>query len=192
MRVQPHPTADELADRIRTEPRAKVARRLTAVRLALLGQTAGQIAGQVFLSERQVRTWVARYNAGGPDALADRPGRGRTGPLPADQEGRFRARVQAGPTAADGVCTLRGEDIRRILAAEFGVVRSLQAVYDLLHRLGFEPLRPRPRHPRADPAAQDAFKKVYRPRSRPPPPPTPGSESKSGSRTRPGSARRGR
>jgi transposase len=192
MRVTPHHTADQLADRIRTEPRARVARRLTAARLALLGQTAGQVAGPVFLSERQVRTWVGRYNAGGPDALADRPGRGRTGPLPADQEGRFRERLRAGPTAADGACTLRGEDVRRIPAAEFGVARSLQATYDLLHRLGFEPLRPRPRHPKADPAAQGAFEKASRTGSPASPPPTPASRSRCGSRTRRGSARRGR
>jgi putative transposase len=192
MHVEAHRTADELADLIRAESRARVARRLTAVRLALLGQTAAQVADQVLLSERQVRTWVARYNGGGPDALADRPGRGRKGPLPADQEEQLRDRLRAGPTDADGVCTLRGADVRRILEEEFGVLRSLQATYDLLHRLGFEPLRPRPRHPKADPAAQDRFKKASpagSPRSRRP---TPASTSRCGSRTRRGSARRGR
>lgn len=192
MHVEPHRTPDELADLIRSDLRARVARRLTAVRLALLGHTAGDVAGQVLLSDRQVRTWVARYNAGGPDALADRPGRGRKPPLAPDREERLRDRLRAGPTDADGVCTLRGADARRILREEFGVLRSLQATYDLLHRLGFEPLRPRPRHPKADPAAHDRFKKASpaaSPRSRRP---TPGSGSRSGSRTRPGSARRGR
>ena len=192
MHVAPHCTADQLAAAIRAEPRARVARRLTAVRLARLGHTAAGVAGQVLLSERQVRTWVARYNAGGPTALVDRPGRGRKAALTPDQQDRFQDRLRAGPTAADGVCTLRGEDARRILREEFGVRRSLQAVYDLLHRLGFEPLRPRPRHPAADAAAQQRFKKVSpggspksRRRTRP-------SGSKSGSRTRPASARRGR
>jgi transposase len=192
MHVETHRTADQLADLIRAEPRAKVARRLAAVRLALLGQTAAGVAEQVLLSERQVRTWVARYHAGGPDALADRTGRGRKAPLAADQEQRLRDRLRAGPTGADGVCALRGEDVRRILREEFGVPRSLQATYDLLHRLGFEPLRPRPRHPKADAAAQDRFKKVSptaSPRSRRP---APDSGSRCGSRTRPGSARRGR
>ena len=147
MHVEPHRTAEDLADLIRAEPRAKVARRLAAVRLALLGRTAGQIAGEVLLSERSVRAWVARYNAGGTDGLADRPGRGRKAPLAAGQEQRLKDRLRAGPTDAGGVCALRGEDVRRILAEEFGVLRSLQAVYDLLHRLGLEPLRPRPRHP---------------------------------------------
>jgi transposase len=192
MHVHPHRTADQLADLIRGEPRAKLARRLAAVRLAVLGRTAAQVAAEVLLSERQVRTWVARYNTGGPDALADRPGRGRKAPLTPDQEDRLKNRLRAGPTAADGVCTLRGADVRRILRVEFGAARSLQATYDLLHRLGFEPLRPRPRHPRADPAAQDRFKKASPTGSPRPRRPTPGSGSRCGSRTRPGSARRGR
>jgi transposase len=163
-----------------------------AVRLAILGRTAGQVAAEVLLSERQVRTWVARYNADGAGALADRPGRGRRGPLSAADEEGLKDRLRAGPTEADGVCTLRGADVRRILRDEFGVVRPLQATYDLLHRLGFEPLRPRPRHPAADAAAQEAFKKASPtawPRS---PRPAPSSASRSGSRTRRGSARRAR
>ena len=102
---------------------------------------------------------MSRYNAGGPAALLDRPGRGRKGPLDADRVEELKARLRAGPTAADRVCTLRGEDVRRILVDEFAVVRSLAATYDLLHRLGFEPLRPRPRHPKASDEEQEAFKK---------------------------------
>lgn len=190
MRVVPHHTAVELAGLIRSESRGKVARRLAAVRLALLGHTAAEAAAQVLLSERQVRTWVARYNAAGTAGLADAAGRGRKPPLDAGEEARLAARLRAGPTPADGVCALRGEDVRRILREEFGVARCLQAVYDLLHRLGFEPLRPRPRHPSASAEAQAAFKKVSpdsSPRSRRPAPARP---SRSGSRTRPGSASR--
>jgi transposase len=162
MHVEPHRTADQLAGLIRAEKRARVAQRLTAVRLAALGHTASEVGERVLMSERAVRGWVSRYNAGGADALIDRPGRGRKGPLTPADAGRLADRLRAGPTDADGVCALRGEDIRRILADEFGVVRSLQATYDLLHRLGFEPLRPRPAHPKGDPAARAAFKKVCR------------------------------
>lgn len=167
MYVAPHHTADQLAELIRAERRAKVSRRLDAIRLALLGRTAAEVAERVLVTDRQVRTWVARYNDGGADALDDRTGRGRKGPLTAPDQERLKARLRAGPTPADGgVCVLRGEEVVRILKTEFGVTRSLSAVYDLLHRLGFEPLRPRPRHPKADPAAQDRFKRGSRPKSR--------------------------
>jgi transposase len=192
MHVEAHHSADHLAERIRAESRARIARRLSAVRLALLGHTATEVAQQVLLSERQVRTWVARYNDGGIEALADRPGRGRKKPLTDEQEQRLMARLRAGPTETDGVCALRGEDVKRILADEFGVVRCLQAVYDLLHRLGFEPLRPRPQHPKADPRAADAFKKGSPSASRRSAPPAPESGSRCGSRTRRGSGRRAR
>lgn len=188
--VEPRHTPEELAELARAEPRGRVARRLLAVRAALLGRTAAEAGAGSLLCERQVRNWVARYNAGGPGALADRPRAGRPGPLAPDQEARLAQRLRAGPTEADGVCALRGADVRRILEAEFGVARSLPAVYELLHRLGFEPLRPRPRHPRAGPEAQADFKKVC-PRGSPPsPPPGPRSALRSGSRTRPGSDRR--
>ena len=159
MHVEPHHTPDQLAALIRSEPRAKVARRLTAVRLALLGQTAPAVAGQVLLSDRQVRAWVARYNRGGPDALTDQPGRGRRGPLTAEQEGRLRDRLCAGATAADGVCVLRGQDVRRVLESEFGVLRSLQAVYDLLHRRGLRAAAPPPAPPQRRPAAAGGVQK---------------------------------
>ena len=167
MHVEPHHSAEELAGLIRSEKHAKRARRLAAVRLALLGQAAPAIAPQVLLSERQVRTWVARYNAHGLDGLGDLKGRGRKGPLSAAQEQRLKRRLEAGPTPSDGVCAFRGEDVRRILEQEFGVLRSLDSAYDLMHKLGFEPLRPRPRHPQADAQAQEAFKKSS-PKSSPP------------------------
>jgi transposase len=191
MRVEPHDTPEAPADRIRAEPDARVARRLMAVRLAMIGRTAAQIVPQVLSSIRQVYAWVARYNAEGVDGLDDREGRGRKRPLDAAQEEALKARLHAGPTEADGVCAFAGEDVRRILRDEFGVVRSLQAVYDLLHRLGFEPLRPRPRHPKADPAAPEAFKKSSPRRSRRSQPSTPANTWRSGSRTRRASARRG-
>ena len=162
MHVEPHHSAEELAGLIRSESRAKRARRLSAVRLALMGQTAPAIALQVLLSQRQVRTWVARYNASGLGGLDDLKGRGRKGPLSPAQERRLKKRLEDGPTAADGVGAFRGEDVRRILEQEFGVLRSLDSAYDLMHKLGFEPPRPRPRHPGADAQAQQAFKKSSR------------------------------
>jgi transposase len=54
--------------------------------------------------------------------------------------------------------TLRGKDVVRILDAEFGVTYSLDGVYDLLERLNYSCLAPRPRHEKNDPIAQRQFK----------------------------------
>jgi len=103
--------------------------------------------------------WVERYNREGLSGLDTQPGRGRKPPLTAEQAEQLQQRLDAGPLPEDGVCTLRGKDVQRILQHEFGQLRSLNTVYGLLHRLGYSSLVPRPRHPEADPVAQEEFKK---------------------------------
>ena len=56
------------------------------------------------------------------------------------------------------MCTLRGKDVVRILQKEFGVKYSLGGAYDLLARLGYSCLTPRPVHEKSDPAAMADFK----------------------------------
>ena len=73
---------------------------------------------------------------------------------------RFRDRLEAGPTPEDGVCTFRCQDLRRILEEEFGVGLRRQAVYDLLHRLDYSSLMPRPQHEQANPEVQEFFKEI--------------------------------
>ena len=93
------------------------------------------------------------YRDHGIDAIAPRRSPGARPKLVADQVPAFKARFEAGPTQADGgVCTLRVKDATRILEREFGVCYSLSGAYDLLHRLGYSCLKPRPRHRKSDPA----------------------------------------
>lgn len=66
-------------DRIRTSLRGRwrVATRALMVLLSLNGWTAVQIAALVGYDSATVRRWLARFNTGGLDALADRPRPGR-------------------------------------------------------------------------------------------------------------------
>jgi transposase len=126
------------------------------------GHTSLKIGQWVGLSQRQVQHWVRRYNQSGVDGLKDQPGRGPHPMLAADEVEQLKARIDAGPAQEDGVCTLRGKEVQRILEEEFGKVRKIGAVYKLLHKLGYSSLAPRPQHRNADPAAQEAFKKSCR------------------------------
>ena len=166
--------------------------RVRAILLVRRGRTAAQVAEAMGCCLRSVRQWAALYRDGGAQALADRPRSGRPATLAAADVARLKARLDAGPTAADGVCTLRGEDIRRILAEEFAAPYTVAGVYALLHRIGLSSLMPRPRHRKADPEAREAFKKGPPGGSRRSPPPAPPSGSRSSSRTRRVSARRAR
>ena len=159
MHVADHLSLAELRDRADTEPDKRLFLRLRAVYLAASGRSAPQISEALGASRRAVQRWIARDYAEGPDALGDRPRPGQPTLLPEGSSEALRQRIDAGPTPADGLCTLRAKDIREILRAEFGVAYSLPGVYLLLHRLGYSCLDPRPRHRKSDPAAAEGFKK---------------------------------
>jgi transposase len=106
-----------------------------------------------------VQDWVYAYrDGGGIDDLLPGKSPGRPTKLPREREAEFKARLDAGPRPGDGVCTLRGKDVVSILEREFGVKYSLDGAYDLLGRLGYSCLTPRPRHEKNDPAAVAGFK----------------------------------
>jgi transposase len=160
MQVTEHEPLERLRELMKGQKRVREHRRFRAVVLAREGQTAPQIAGTLGCALRPVQRWIERYNAGGSAALAEGKRSGRPPRLGGDQEPAFRQRLEAGPTDADGgICAFHGQDLRRILETEFKVLLTLSAVYELLHRLGYSRLCPRPRHPEADPDAQAAFKK---------------------------------
>jgi transposase len=159
MTVTPHTSDDRrvLQELMTRESNAKQRDRYRAVLLAMDGLEGDEIAGRVGRSPRFVDEWVGRYRKGGIDALLPKKQPGRPPKLTAEQEAALKARLDAGPRAADGVCTLRGKDVCRIIEAEFGVVHTLGGIYDVLRRIGYSSLVPRPRHRKNDPAAMKQF-----------------------------------
>ena len=153
MNVRAHHPKDleRLCDISRREDDAKQRDRYRAVRLALEGQTTQEIMTTLDRSRRFVQRWVYVYRDGGIDAIGPKRQTGRPRKLTGSEEGQLRERILAGARPEDAVCSLRGQDIRRIISNEFGVDYSLPAVYVLLHRLGLSCLQPRPKHKKNDP-----------------------------------------
>ena len=149
----------ELRRRVRNELHAMQRDRYRAVLLAIDGHDAPAIGKTLARSRRSVQDWVYAYRDGGIEQLQPKPRPGRPTKLPREREAEFTARLEAGPRASDGgVCTLRGKDVVRILETEFGVGYTLHGAYDLLHRLGYSCLTPRPVHEKNDPAEVQHFK----------------------------------
>ena len=175
----------------KTTPKPRIANRCRIVIDAINGRETLSIAERRGCGRATVQRWCYAYRDHGIEALDDKPKSGRPRRLSAEDHERFRERVLAGPTDADGVCTLRGRDFQRILAEEFGRSLSLTGVYELLHRLGLSCLKPRPRHTDTDPEAQRAWTQSAPFLSTGSANSTPTAKSRSGSRTRPASASRG-
>jgi transposase len=157
MHVESHDTIEELKRAVRRERDGRVRDRIRAVVKAVQGRTAKEAAADLGVSPRAVQMWVGRYNRGGLANLPDAPRPGQPPRCPREKHEAVKRRITGGPTPGDGVCTLRGEDVRRILEAEFGIVQQLSATYGLMRRLNLSPLRPRQRHPKNDPEAMAAW-----------------------------------
>jgi transposase len=160
MHVEDHVPLDRLQEAARRYRNTRTWPRVRAVILARQGDTAPEIARALGFSRRAIQAWVAAYNRGGLEALPDRPHPGRAPILSRDQEVRLLERIDAPPRPEDGVCELRGADIRRILEQEFEARYSQSGVYKLLHRLDYNDLMPRPQHPDSSPEAQEFFKEI--------------------------------
>lgn len=152
-----------LRERSRGERDAEQRDRFRAAVLSVEGRETRDIQALLQRSRGFVQRWAYAYRDGGIGALRRTPHPGRPARLPGHRLAELRARLDAGPRAGDGVCTLRGRDVRVILEREFGVKYSLQGAYGLLHRLGYSCLAPRPRHEKQDLEAQKKFKEESAP-----------------------------
>jgi transposase len=168
MTVDWHGAADErrLAELVASTSNAKQRDRYRVVLIA--GRGLGgepeldreRIAAAVGRSRQFVDQWVGRYRRGGIEALTPRRQPGAARRLTPAQEAELCAMLEAGPPPEEGIAAYNGPILRERIERRFGTVYSLNGVYKLLHRLGYNDLMPRPRHPDADPAALAAFKKT--------------------------------
>ena len=162
MNVTDRHSIEELHSLYRATAEGRLARRIQAVWLARRGVTCPEIIEVTGASRRTVQQWIARYNRGGIEALGDRPRSGRPPLLNARQQKQLARRIDNGPTKDDPVCVFTGPAVEELVKREFGVLYSLRGIQQLLARLGFSYVCPRPVHEKSDPKAQEAFKKTSR------------------------------
>ena len=156
--VADHRGIEELAARQRAARDPVERDRWQMIRLLVAGRSLAETAEVTGYSTRWVREVVRRYNADGPDGLADRrhanPG---AAPL-LDTEGRAAleaALEQPPPEGGRWTCARVAAWIARRTGRE---TVPAQRGWVYLRRAGYSPQVPRPRHARAaDAAAQAAF-----------------------------------
>jgi len=151
-------TAAELRQYAACSAAASVARRLLALALVLDGHKREDAARAAGMSRQTLCDWVHRYNAEGIAGLGDQHGGGAQPRLSPEQEAEVADWIRRGPNAeVDGVVRWRCVDIQVRIARRFSVALHERSVGKLLHRLQFARMSARPRHPKADPAAQASF-----------------------------------
>jgi transposase len=143
MHVEAHDTMEGLQNAARARADGRVRDRIRGVILARKGRTAKEIAADLGASPRAVQDWVRRYNQGGLAKLPDAPRSGQPRKCSRELFAAIKERIIAGPRPEDGVCTLRGRDVQRILKDDHGIVQELSTTYNLMHELGLPGLHGR-------------------------------------------------
>src|SRR4051794_19173723 len=186
------PGAVELRREARRCRDTAASRRMLALALVLEGASREEAARAAGMDRQTLRDWVHRYNAEGLAGLRDRPRSGRKPRLTPGQEAELAAAVERGPDPdRDGVVRWRRIDLQALIETRFAVRLQGRGVGRVRRRLGFPRLSVRPKHPKADEAAQEAFEKASPSWWRERCPSTPAaSRSRSGSKMRPASASR--
>ncbi|MFC5521145.1 winged helix-turn-helix domain-containing protein [Polaromonas jejuensis] len=152
-------TIARLAERLKQANSHSQYQRIQCVLIrATLGSSAAQIAQLLGWSTATVHVIHSRWAKEG-DALFDLRGRGgrHHQHLSAEQEAQilapFIARAEAGGM-------LKVAEIQQAYQEKVGKAVAPSTIYRLLDRHGWRKVMPRPRHPKADVAAQAAFKKT--------------------------------
>ena len=144
----------------KSEPDARVARRLLAIANALDGMRRADAATSAGMDRQTLRDWVIRYNAHGVVGLGDRWEGGRPSMLTTEEQEELLAVVMAGADPEkDGFCAFTRDDLVAIVQKKFGKSMHPTSMGRLLRRLDLSRQKARPSHPMKDPAEAAAFKK---------------------------------
>src|SRR5918912_3648916 len=157
-------SAAELRRLARREPDRAAACRVQAIAGALEGLTRAEAARLAGRERQALRDAVVRHNAEGLAGLHDRPRpRPRPGSKPRLDEARraaLRQLVLDGPEVeATGVSAWTPAELCREVEARWGVRYHAGHRSKLVRALGLSRQKASPSHPKADPAAREAFAK---------------------------------
>jgi transposase len=146
--------AEALYRRYRQETKPDLRPRWHGLWLLRMGHTVRATAAVLGVHERSVQHRVAWYRAGGLEAVAThrKAGKGSRARLSPAQQAAVVAEAATGRfrTAAEVVAWVQ---------EQFGAVYTVSGMHQLLRRLRCKPKVPRPLAEKADPIAQEAWKK---------------------------------
>lgn len=163
LKLTEHLMVDELEQRYRQASDPVARSHWQIIWLLRQGRLSAEVADVTGYSTTWIYAIVRRYNRDGPNALGDRrhhnPGKS------ALLSPALRAELDqalAGPAPDGGLWT--GPKVARWMSDKLGrQVRPVRG-WELLQQLGYRSYVPRPRHLKADPDAQETFKKRLSPR----------------------------
>jgi transposase len=161
-RAAHHLTIEQVKERMKEAKDPRQLQRWQIVYTALLQpRKAEEIAISVGVSKSLVQKVISRYNREGIQSIEIKSSGGRYNEyLTKEEEKRFLS--QFFEQAERGACVIV-KVIHFAYEERIGHAVHETTIYRLLKRHGWRKVQPRPRHPKADPQVQEAFKKNWEP-----------------------------
>jgi transposase len=142
----------------------RVAKRIHAVLLNADGCSSGEIAAVLHAPRSKVSQWLGHYETFGPEALLEGHRCGRPARLTPQQHVALGDILDSGPLAYGfGSGVWSAPMIARVIAEEFDTEYTARHVRRLLGELGFSVQRPKRILARADPVAQNRWRRYTYP-----------------------------
>ena len=123
------------------------------------GKSNTEIASILKIHRMTLTEWIKKFNKEGIDGLREKKGRGAKLRLGISEQDAFRKAVLELQDGRKGG-RIKGTDVLKLMEEKFSVKCTLKSVYNALHRVDLVWITGRSKHPKADPAAQTAFKKT--------------------------------
>ena len=153
-------SAEALRRLARGERDRAAATRMYAIANALEGMSRAISARLAGMERQALRDAVVRYNAEGLAGLYNRRPPPRPGKLAATELRELSEIILGGPDPEiDGLSTWTLPELCRVIEERFNKRLHPASLSRVVRRMGFSRQKARQRHPRSDPAAQEAFKK---------------------------------
>jgi len=140
----------------------KVAMRLLAIIAVGQNRPLDEVAGFMRTTRQTVSSWVQRYKKGGVALLEDRPKGHRVARLGEPERGIVTRWIELGVNPAGAHVHWTIELLRDSIEETFGIRYGKTRVWQILRSWGYALKVPRPRHEKASPQAEKAFKKTPR------------------------------
>jgi transposase len=160
MTIQPHLSIEELATQYRKAKDAVERSHWQIVWLLAQGKPTREVAAVTGYCLNWIHILVRRYNQHGPQAIIDHRHRnpGAAPILSAEQQAHLVQALDAPPPDGD---LWTGRQVAQWIQTHTGRTVPPQRGWEYLKRLNYSKRVLRPRHAKADPAAQEAFKKTF-------------------------------
>jgi len=161
IKLRPHLSTQELENRYRGAKDPVERSHYQILWLISESKTTGEVMEVTGYSRNWIQQLSRRYNEAGPEALGDQrhhnPG-AKDRALLSAREQRFLSKLLKKPPADGGMWNSR--KVAEWIEGRTGRAVRMQRGWEYMRKLGNTPKVPRPAHAKADPAEQEAFKKV--------------------------------